>query len=151
RHRHRTDRRPGRQRLTDRDHATDQRRYGGVEDLQLAFAHDTGDGIAAGAGGPYPSGGEPNTPPGRCARPAFGRGSSAWPSPLHPTPASPATPNQPPPAWPRPAARLARDSDPAPPGVAVRDLTKRFGGVLAVDALTFNLEAGSVTGFLGPN
>ena len=37
------------------------------------------------------------------------------------------------------------------PVVAVRDLTKRFGTVLAVDGLTFELEAGSITGFLGPN
>lgn len=35
--------------------------------------------------------------------------------------------------------------------VAVRDLTKRFGGVVAVDALTFTLDQGSITGFLGPN
>jgi len=33
----------------------------------------------------------------------------------------------------------------------VRDLTKRFGAVTAVDALTFELGAGSITGFLGPN
>jgi ABC-2 type transport system ATP-binding protein len=37
------------------------------------------------------------------------------------------------------------------PVLAVRDLTKRFGTVVAVDALSFALEAGSVTGFLGPN
>ncbi|HYU02672.1 MAG TPA: ATP-binding cassette domain-containing protein [Jatrophihabitantaceae bacterium] len=35
--------------------------------------------------------------------------------------------------------------------LAVRDLTKRFGTVVAVDALSFALRAGSVTGFLGPN
>ena len=35
--------------------------------------------------------------------------------------------------------------------VAVRNLTKRFGAVLAVDGLTFQLAAGSITGFLGPN
>ncbi|HEY3089234.1 MAG TPA: ATP-binding cassette domain-containing protein [Jatrophihabitantaceae bacterium] len=35
--------------------------------------------------------------------------------------------------------------------IAVRDLTKRFGAVVAVDALSFTLEAGSITGFLGPN
>lgn len=33
----------------------------------------------------------------------------------------------------------------------MRDLTKRFGAVTAVDALTFELGAGSITGFLGPN
>jgi len=42
-------------------------------------------------------------------------------------------------------------SEPGPPVVAVRDLTKRFGGLVAVDALTFTLDAGSITGFLGPN
>ena len=30
-------------------------------------------------------------------------------------------------------------------------LTKRYGEVLAVDDLTFNIEAGTITGFLGPN
>src|SRR3954447_4057508 len=47
--------------------------------------------------------------------------------------------------------RVDRGSEPAPPVVAVRDLTKCFGRVLAVAALTFSLAAGSVTGFLGPN
>jgi ABC-2 type transport system ATP-binding protein len=40
---------------------------------------------------------------------------------------------------------------PTQPVIAVRDLTKRFGAVVAVDALSFTLEAGSITGFLGPN
>jgi ABC-2 type transport system ATP-binding protein len=35
--------------------------------------------------------------------------------------------------------------------VSVDHLTKRFGAVLAVDDLTFGLEAGTITGFLGPN
>jgi ABC-2 type transport system ATP-binding protein len=35
--------------------------------------------------------------------------------------------------------------------VVVKHLTKRFGGVLAVDDLSFRLEAGTVTAFLGPN
>ncbi len=35
--------------------------------------------------------------------------------------------------------------------VEVRDLSKRFGSVLAVDDLSFDVEAGRVTGFLGPN
>jgi ABC-2 type transport system ATP-binding protein len=39
----------------------------------------------------------------------------------------------------------------AQPAVAVRDLTKRFGSVVAVDGLSFTLAAGSITGFLGPN
>jgi ABC-2 type transport system ATP-binding protein len=37
------------------------------------------------------------------------------------------------------------------PVVVAERLTKRFGDVLAVDDLSFTLQAGSVTGFLGPN
>ena len=42
------------------------------------------------------------------------------------------------------------------PLIELRKLTKRFGressgGILAVDALTFSVEAGEVLGFLGPN
>jgi len=37
------------------------------------------------------------------------------------------------------------------PVVTVRSLTKRFGDIVAVDDLSFSLEAGTVTGFLGPN
>jgi ABC-2 type transport system ATP-binding protein len=33
----------------------------------------------------------------------------------------------------------------------VRSLTKRYGGTVAVDDLSFAVEAGKVTGFLGPN
>jgi ABC-2 type transport system ATP-binding protein len=33
----------------------------------------------------------------------------------------------------------------------VRNLTKRFGKTLAVDDLSFSVEAGRATGFLGPN
>jgi ABC-2 type transport system ATP-binding protein len=36
-------------------------------------------------------------------------------------------------------------------GIAVRALTKHFGRVRAVQALTFEVPAGQVTGFLGPN
>jgi ABC-2 type transport system ATP-binding protein len=35
--------------------------------------------------------------------------------------------------------------------IEVRELTKRFGSVLAVDGLSFTVERGRVTGFLGPN
>ena len=35
--------------------------------------------------------------------------------------------------------------------ISVRALTKRYGGTLAVDDLTFDVGAGTVTGFLGPN
>jgi ABC-2 type transport system ATP-binding protein len=37
------------------------------------------------------------------------------------------------------------------PVLSARNLTKRYGDVVAVDALTFALEAGTITGFLGPN
>ena len=35
--------------------------------------------------------------------------------------------------------------------ISVRALSKRYGGTLAVDDLTFDVGAGTVTGFLGPN
>jgi len=35
--------------------------------------------------------------------------------------------------------------------IRVRGLTKRYGNVLAVDDLSFDVEPGKVTGFLGPN
>jgi ABC-2 type transport system ATP-binding protein len=35
--------------------------------------------------------------------------------------------------------------------IEARGLTKRYGGRLAVDDLSFTVEAGRVTGFLGPN
>ncbi len=35
--------------------------------------------------------------------------------------------------------------------IAVRGLTKRYGEILAVDDLSFDVEPGKVTGFLGPN
>jgi ABC-2 type transport system ATP-binding protein len=37
------------------------------------------------------------------------------------------------------------------PSIEVSSLTKRFGQVVAVDDLSFNIGAGRVTGFLGPN
>jgi len=37
------------------------------------------------------------------------------------------------------------------PVVLADHLTKRFGDLLAVDDLSFSLERGTVTGFLGPN
>jgi ABC-2 type transport system ATP-binding protein len=37
------------------------------------------------------------------------------------------------------------------PALSVRGLSKRFGHVVAVDDLTFDVEPGRVTGFLGPN
>jgi ABC-2 type transport system ATP-binding protein len=35
--------------------------------------------------------------------------------------------------------------------IEIRDLTKRFGNVVAVDGLSFDVHPGRVTGFLGPN
>lgn len=35
--------------------------------------------------------------------------------------------------------------------IEVRGLTTRYGDVVAVDDLTFDVEPGAVTGFLGPN
>jgi ABC-2 type transport system ATP-binding protein len=35
--------------------------------------------------------------------------------------------------------------------IEVRELTKRYGGTLAVDGLSFRVEPGRITGFLGPN
>ena len=35
--------------------------------------------------------------------------------------------------------------------IAVKALTKRCGASIAVEDLSFSLEAGTVTGFLGPN
>jgi ABC-2 type transport system ATP-binding protein len=37
------------------------------------------------------------------------------------------------------------------PAIAVRELTKRFDDVTAVEDLTFTVDPGKVTGFLGPN
>ncbi len=37
------------------------------------------------------------------------------------------------------------------PAVSVRSLTKRYGEIVAVDAVSFSLEPGTITGFLGPN
>ena len=35
--------------------------------------------------------------------------------------------------------------------LSLNDLTKRFGGVLAVDDVSFEVEAGSIMGLIGPN
>ncbi|MGC1851069.1 MAG: ATP-binding cassette domain-containing protein, partial [Solirubrobacterales bacterium] len=37
------------------------------------------------------------------------------------------------------------------PELEIRNLSKRFGKTVAVDDLSFTVEAGRVTGFLGPN
>ena len=35
--------------------------------------------------------------------------------------------------------------------IEVHDLTKKFGSLTAVDNLSFSVEPGRITGFLGPN
>jgi ABC-2 type transport system ATP-binding protein len=52
---------------------------------------------------------------------------------------------------PRPDTETASRPAAAEPVVSVRDLTKRYGDVLALDGVTFSLAPGSITGFLGPN
>jgi len=44
---------------------------------------------------------------------------------------------------------MSAPAGPAP--VIVEDLTKRYGATTAVDAVSFVLEPGTITGFLGPN
>ena len=50
-----------------------------------------------------------------------------------------------------PASPVEADAGSLAPAVRARGLTKRYGDVVAVDGLTFSLEAGTITGFLGPN
>jgi neutral amino acid transport system ATP-binding protein len=42
-------------------------------------------------------------------------------------------------------------AEPGPPLLAVRDLTKRFGGLAAVNGASFDVSAGSFTALIGPN
>jgi ABC-2 type transport system ATP-binding protein len=44
-----------------------------------------------------------------------------------------------------------RAPGPSEPVVRAESLTKRFGSVVAVDDLSFELEQETITGFLGPN
>jgi ABC-2 type transport system ATP-binding protein len=55
------------------------------------------------------------------------------------------------PMQPRPETRTASRPAAAEPVLSVRDLTKRYGEVLALDGVTFSLAPGSITAFLGPN
>ena len=43
------------------------------------------------------------------------------------------------------------DAAPSVPLLEVRDLRKRFGGVVAVDGCSFSVREGTVTGLIGPN
>lgn len=70
--------------------------------------------------------------------------------PADPAPADPGS--RPSPAHPGPTARPTSTTTSAQPGtVSLRELTKRFGPVTAVDDLTVDVLPGRVTGFLGPN
>jgi len=40
---------------------------------------------------------------------------------------------------------------PDPPILAVRDVTMRFGGIVALDAVSFDMAAGQIVGLIGPN
>jgi ABC-2 type transport system ATP-binding protein len=52
----------------------------------------------------------------------------------------------------RPARKPTSPESPTrDPVVTVSSLSKRYGEVLAVDEITFSLQAGTVTGYLGPN
>lgn len=55
------------------------------------------------------------------------------------------------PARRRPGASASHTPRPSRPVIEVQDLTRRFGQHLAVDGISFRLEAGEVVGFLGPN
>jgi ABC-2 type transport system ATP-binding protein len=37
------------------------------------------------------------------------------------------------------------------PAIVARDLTKRYGRTVAVDAVSFEVQGGEIVGFLGPN
>jgi branched-chain amino acid transport system ATP-binding protein len=54
------------------------------------------------------------------------------------------------------AAVAYRDSDPAPaaaiePLLSVRDVVMRFGGIVALDKVSFGLQKGHILGLIGPN
>jgi branched-chain amino acid transport system permease protein len=55
------------------------------------------------------------------------------------------------PALPSQAASSASASASVPVRLAVRDLHRDFGGVHAVDGLSFEIEPGKLTGLIGPN
>jgi ABC-2 type transport system ATP-binding protein len=68
-------------------------------------------------------------------------------APVAPAPATEATPPVPtaPPPLPVPVGAASA------PAIAARDLTMRYGQLLALDRLNLELEAGDVYGFIGPN
>src|SRR3954447_9065446 len=64
------------------------------------------------------------------------------PSAAPPTEATAATPL---------AAAAAPAPVPPPPAIVTRGLTKRYGSLVALEALDLELEKGDVFGFIGPN
>jgi len=46
---------------------------------------------------------------------------------------------------------VEREGSPAAPALTVRDLTVRFGGVVALDGVSLEVAAGEVLGVIGPN
>src|SRR5687768_3949681 len=54
-------------------------------------------------------------------------------------------------ARPYASAPAPHASTAAAPLVAVRDLSIRFGGVTALDRVSFNIHAGEILGLIGPN
>ena len=77
--------------------------------------------------------------PGACAGPIRSRG---WPR------RRVALPGQRPSRWLPRACSLQRRRDEPP---EIRSLTKRFGGLVAVKNVSFDVEAGSIVGLIGPN
>ena len=45
----------------------------------------------------------------------------------------------------------ASDAPPAPPMLSIRHVSKHYGGVPAVQDVSFDVPAGRITGFVGPN
>jgi branched-chain amino acid transport system ATP-binding protein len=50
-----------------------------------------------------------------------------------------------------PSAELDTSAGPVPVGLEVRDLTVRFAGITALDAVSFSVEPGAVHALIGPN
>ncbi|MBD4583544.1 ATP-binding cassette domain-containing protein, partial [Xanthomonas citri pv. citri] len=48
-------------------------------------------------------------------------------------------------------AAPASDAPPAPPMLSIRHVSKHYGGVPAVQDVSFDVPAGRITGFVGPN